>query len=100
MYLHIGSGINVRKKDIIGIFDLDTSTISKISKNYINKNQKKGLIEYNDTDLPRSFIVTAGENSGALGFKKKKFIPEKITLSRISTQGLKLRFYSDDYGNE
>ena len=79
MYLHIGNGKNVRKKDIIGIFDLDTSTISKITKNYINKKQKKGELEYLDSDLPRSFLLVE-EKEGY-----------KIKLSRKSSIGLKQR---------
>ena len=80
MYLHIGNGKNVRKKDKIGIFDLDTSTISKITKNYINKKQKKGEIEYLDSDLPRSYLLVE-EKEGY-----------KIKLSRISSTGLLLRY--------
>ena len=40
MYLHIGNGITIRKKNIIGIFDLDSSTVSVITKKYINKNEE------------------------------------------------------------
>ena len=32
MYLHIGNGKSVKQKNIIGIFDLDTATVSKITK--------------------------------------------------------------------
>jgi hypothetical protein len=84
MYLHIGNGKNVRKKDIIGIFDLDTSTISKITKKYINKKQKKGELEYLDSDLPRSFLLVE-EKEGY-----------KIKLSRISATGLRLRAEGND----
>ena len=80
MYLHIGNGKNVRKKDIIGIFDLDTSTISKITKKYINKKQKNGELEYLDSDLPRSFLLVEDGD----GYK--------IRLSRISSTGLLLRY--------
>ena len=40
MYLHIGNGKSVKQKDIIGIFDLDTATVSKITKDFINKRQR------------------------------------------------------------
>ena len=40
MYLHIGNKKSVKKKDIIGIFDLDTATVSGITKRFINKNQR------------------------------------------------------------
>ena len=37
MYLHIGNKSSVKRKDIIGIFDLDTATVSKITKDFINR---------------------------------------------------------------
>ena len=79
MYLHIGNGVSVRDKDVIGVFDLDTATVSKITRKFVNEKQKKGRVEYTDTDLPRSFVV--------LGDKKDS----EIKLSRISTVGLKQR---------
>lgn len=79
MFLHIGNGKSVKKRDIIGIFDLDTATISKTSKDFISKNQRLGKIEYNDSDLPRTFILLKEDNE------------VKIRLSRISTVGLKQR---------
>ena len=79
MYLHIGNGASIKTEDIIGIFDLDTATISKITKNYISKKEKEGKVEYNDFDLPRAFIICADKNE------------EKIRLSRISTTGLRQR---------
>ena len=80
MYLHVGKGRNIKDRDIIGIFDLDTATISSITKGYINSKQKDGCVEYADTDLPRSFIICME--------KGKK---EKVVLSRISSTGLKER---------
>ena len=88
MYLHIGNGKSVRKKQIIGIFDLDTSTVSKIGKDFINKMQKSGRVEYEDYDLPRSFVLVE-ENEGY-----------KIRLSRISSGGLKMRYESALSGEE
>ena len=80
MYLHIGNGKSIRKRDIIGIFDLDTATVSGITKRFINSNQRRGRVEYDDTDLPRSFVLADGEGEDF-----------RVRLSRISTQGLKQR---------
>ena len=80
MYLHIGNGVSIKEEEVIGIFDLDTATVSKITKKYISENEKLGNVEYTDFDLPRSFVLY-GKN------------PEecKIKLSRISSVGLKAR---------
>lgn len=79
MFLHIGNGKSVLKKNIIGIFDLDTSTVSKTGKDFINKMEKEGILEYEDFDLPRSFVLVEEDNK------------YKVRLSRISTAGLKAR---------
>lgn len=79
MYLHVGKGKSVREEEVIGVFDLDTATVSSITKKFINGMQKSGNLEYTDNDLPRSFVLTE---------KKGKI---KIVLSRISTIGLKSR---------
>ena len=63
MYLHIGNGKSVKKKDIIGIFDLDTSTVTKAGKDFINKSERAGRVEYDDDDLPRSFVLVEEDNS-------------------------------------
>ena len=83
MYLHICNGASVKDEDIIGIFDLDTSTVSSITKKFISENQKEGNVEYKDSDIPRAFVLVG---------KEKKI---KIRLSRISTAGLKLRAESE-----
>ena len=84
MYLHIGNGKSLRKSDIIGIFDLDTATVWKITKSFINENQRCGRVEYDDTDLPRSFILSVDDEDNT-----------RVVLSRISTVGLKLRAEGD-----
>ena len=88
MYLHIGNGKSVKKKDIIGIFDLDTSTVMKTGKYLINKSERAGRVEYDDDDLPRSFVLV-DEN--------KKY---KVKLSRISSKGLAARATDANYDKE
>ena len=87
MYLHIGKGKTLKDKDIIGIFDLDTSTVSEKTKEFLNKKEKERLTEYADFDLPRSFILCKN--------KDKKY---KVVFSRISTVGLKDR--AEEYKTE
>ena len=83
MYLHIGGGVTVKKKDLIGIFDLDSATVSKVTRKYISHNQKKGNIKYEESDIPRAFVLYEDRD----GYK--------IRLSRISPTGLNKRFTED-----
>lgn len=57
MYLHIGNQINVREKDIIGIFDADRTTTSWITRKYLSEAQKKDLVRAANEEIPKSFIL-------------------------------------------
>lgn len=57
MYLHLGQDKVVNMNEIIGIFDLDTSTVSKATRDYLAKAEKDGIVTNVCTDLPKSFIV-------------------------------------------
>ncbi len=63
MYLNIGTEILIKDKDIIGIFDLDNTTVNKATREYINTAEKNGeCITVSFEDLPKSFIVTTKNN--------------------------------------
>ena len=57
MYLHLGQNVVVRQKDMIGIFDLDTSTVSKITREYLSRAEKAGNVVNVSLELPKSFVV-------------------------------------------
>jgi len=57
MYLNIGNDMAVREQSIIGIFDLDNTSTSKRTREFLNQAEKEGLIVPCD-DLPKSFILT------------------------------------------
>ena len=40
MYIHIGSGKVIRKKNIVGIFDLDTASHEKDTREFLKKAEK------------------------------------------------------------
>lgn len=88
MYLHIGNGKSVKTENVIGIFDLDTATVSSVTKKFMSKKQKSNDVEYMDSDLPRSFLLVE---------EKKQY---KVKLSRISTVGLKTRMEADPFTAE
>ena len=48
----------VRDSSIIGIFDMDNTTTSKRTREFLEKNEQEGQVVPCD-DLPKSFVVTA-----------------------------------------
>ena len=57
MYLNIGSDMAVREKSIIGIFDLDNTSTSKRTRQFLEKAEENGQVVPCD-DLPKSFVLT------------------------------------------
>lgn len=58
MYLHIGDDVVINDKSIIGIFDMDTSTVNKATRDYLSLAEKENRVIYVNYELPKSFIVT------------------------------------------
>ena len=83
MYLHLGADVVIMKNSIIGIFDLDTSTVSKHTKNYLALAQREGRVVTVTNELPRSF-VTASENGVIM-----------VYISQLSSSTLLKRWASE-----
>lgn len=79
MYLHLGENTVVRTESIIGIFDMDTSTISKWTKEYLSNATKNKRVINVSMELPKSFVV-CNENNEI-----------KVYVSQISSQTLMKR---------
>lgn len=79
MYLHLGENTVVRTDSIIGIFDMDTSTISKWTKVYLSNATKNKRVINVSMELPKSFVV-CNENNEI-----------KVYVSQISSQTLMKR---------
>jgi hypothetical protein len=58
MYLNIGNDMSVRDKHIIGIFDMDNTSTSRRTREYLEKAEQEGRVVPCD-DLPKSFIVSS-----------------------------------------
>lgn len=79
MFLHIGEGKILRKKDIIGVFDLETTSISKKTREFLRINDKKGTISYISDEIPKTYIICSSEKK------------EKVYMTQISSNTLHKR---------
>ncbi len=80
MYLHLGQEVVVKEEDVVGIFDLDTSTVSKHTRKFLNLAEKEKRVINVSYELPKSFIVCS---------KGKK--DKKVYISQISSVTLNKR---------
>lgn len=57
MYLHLGQSTVVTTGDIVGIFDIDNTTVSAKTRDFLAQAEKQGKIFYVSDELPKSFVV-------------------------------------------
>lgn len=76
MFLHIGERKVLRKKEIVGIFDLENTSVSKKTREFLRKSEKEKKVEYLGEEIPRTYVVTKS--------KEKK----SVYMTQISVQTL------------
>ncbi len=57
MYLHLGKGTVVNEKTIVGIFDLDITSQSHLTRRFLAAAEKAGEVINAAEDIPKSFLV-------------------------------------------
>lgn len=57
MYLRISNDCIVPKCDIIGIFDMDNTTVSRQGRDFLPHAERDGAIIYTSDELPKSYVV-------------------------------------------
>ncbi len=79
MYIHLGGDYVVREEKIIGIFDLENTTVSKKTRDFLSSCEKRKEVINVSYELPKSFILTGDKNKA------------KVYISQISPSTLSKR---------
>ncbi|NEZ47850.1 DUF370 domain-containing protein [Clostridium niameyense] len=79
MFLHLGENVVVPIKDVIGIFDIETSMYSSDTIQFLRMAEEDGFVERITKDKPKSFVIAEVEKKS------------KIYLSPISSSTLTKR---------
>ncbi len=77
MYLHLGKGTVIPESSIIGIFDLDITSQSHLTRKFLSMAEKASEVVNAAEDIPKSFVVSC-ENNGK----------KSVTLSQMATATL------------
>jgi hypothetical protein len=93
MYLRIGQKDAVALRDVVGIFDMDNSTASYITRGTLAHCEKERKIVAAGSDLPRSFIICSPREKPEArrrhGDDKNR--NTEIYISQVSSQTLQKR---------
>ena len=84
MYIHIGGDVSLPTYKILGIFDIEKTSVNKDVNDYLMKLQKQGKIYYVSYDMPKSFIVTE----------------DYVYISNVSVFTLERRFLDNEIRSE
>ena len=91
MYLHLGQNIVVPEATVIGVFDMDNTTGSRVTRKFLNEAERAGRVISVSDELPKSFIV-CDEKRPADSLRPSgnggRF---QIYLSQLSSQTLQKR---------
>lgn len=90
MFLHLGQDTVITTDEIIGIFDIDTTTVSKATRTYLSMKEKSGKVINVSYELPKSFILTLD----------KKTKEKTVYISPISSITLLKRIENVNYIKE
>ncbi len=76
MYLHLGCDTVVSTDDIIAMMDLESSSISKYSKEFLKTATEEGFVKNVSEEIPKSFIICEKDGQSV------------IYITNISTKAL------------
>lgn len=57
MYLHLGQDVVVNTNDVISILDMDNTTVSKITKEFLKGSEEEGFVVNVSEELPKSYVL-------------------------------------------
>ncbi len=79
LYLHLGQEVVVKTSDIIGIFDLEKTSTSKKTKDFLVSATKRDEVITVSYEMPKTFIITKNKDKTT------------VYISQISSTTIKKR---------
>lgn len=88
MFLHLGNDVLVNTNEILGIFDIENTSIGKNTREFLKNATEQNEIVTVSYEMPKSFVVCINKAN-----------EQKVYISQISCSTLKKRFNSLTYSN-
>ena len=76
MYLQLGQDVVVSTRHVVAILDMEKTTISKITKEFLKGSEEEGFVVNVSQDLPKSYVICEIDGN------------QKIFISAISSATL------------
>ncbi len=86
MYLHLGQSVVVPYRDVIGVFDLDNTSWSHLTRAFLERAEREGRVVNVSEELPKSFALCGRRGEAPV-----------VYLSQLSSATLKGRMEADGF---
>lgn len=86
MYLHLGQSVIVSHEEIIGIFDLDNTSYSHRTREFLDRAQHDGRVTAVSGELPKSFVLSQSRSG-----------PDRVYITQLSSATLRGRAESNSF---
>lgn len=83
MYVVLGKDTVISEKKIIGLFDLDITSQSYLTREFLSNSEKKSSVFNAAEDIPKSFVVYTESKE------------DKVFLSQMASSTLNRRIEND-----
>lgn len=80
-YLHLGGDVAVRTRDIVGIFDMETTTESAVTRRFLADAEKGGRVYTVSYELPKAYVIACEEDG-----------TETVYITQVSAATLRRRY--------
>jgi hypothetical protein len=96
MYLHIGDNVAVPAREVIGVFDLETSTVTRDTRDFLDSAQRNGGVRDICDDIPKAFVVTCAPHKRrsclrpAVSRRKER---DTVYITQLSSATIRKRAY-------
>ena len=57
MYIHLGEQISINDTTVIGVFDIENTTIGPDTRAYLNRMEAEGRVVNVSEEMPKSFVI-------------------------------------------
>ncbi len=98
MYVYLGGDAVAREQDVVGIFDLDNTTVSKHTRAFLSGAEKGGNVVTTTWDIPKAFVVCAkpakaktSANIAKSASPKEKTSAQTVFLTQMAPATLRKR---------
>lgn len=59
MYIHLGESISIHDSTVIGLFDIENTTIGPDTRACLNRMEQEGRVINVSEEMPKSFVICA-----------------------------------------